>query len=84
MSQFAAVVVYYDRGDAEEDIARVIVYDSPAEVATSVEELATDIIKEMKWDDPLLGYVITRSGRRTWSADNEPIFTIVILPVEFK
>ena len=83
MSQFAAVVVYHDRGDAEEDIARVIVHDSPAEVATSVEELATDIIKEMKWDDPRVGYVITRSGR-TWSADNEPIFTIVILPVEFK
>lgn len=82
MSQFAAVVVYHDRG-GEEDIARVIVHDSPAEVATSVEELATDIIKEMEWDDPRVGYVITRSGR-TWSADNEPIFTIVTLPVEFK
>ena len=83
MSQFAAVVVYHDRGDSEEDIARVVVYDSPAKVAASVEELATDIIKEMEWDDPRVGYVITRSGR-TWSADNEPIFTIVTLPVEFK
>ena len=79
MSQFAVVVVYHDRGDAEEDIARVIVYDSLAEGVDSVEELATDMLEEMDWDDP----PVTRSGR-TWFANDEPIFTLVVLPVEFK